>query len=176
MKTMKRIYLLVVAASLLMITGSCSKDDTNGANETPLKIDQGNYTFLKSGSLYDEAKRDRSENYSSPFEIDSVIRTGDIMDITVSFPAGCETNKFEVIWDGVILESYPVQTRIFVKRTASGCPESDETKSEVLSVDLNELIFNGNDEQLQNAIVIVSNASKNPDSDSADLPLVLNND
>jgi hypothetical protein len=176
MKTMKRIYLLVVAASLLMITGSCSKDDTNGANETPLKIDQGNYTFLKSGSLYDEAKRDRSENYSSPFEIDSVIRTGDIMDITVSFPAGCETNKFEVIWDGVILESYPVQTRIFVRRTASGCPESDETKSEVLSVDLNELIFNGNDEQLQNAIVIVSNASKNPDSDSADLPLVLNND
>ncbi|MCG6191188.1 hypothetical protein [Maribellus maritimus] len=168
---MKRICLFAVVAGIMLTGASCSKDETNGPDESKLTIEKENYTFLKSGSLYNEAEKDRSENYSSPFEIENVERTGDIMNITVSFPAGCEINKFEVIWDGMIMESYPVQTRIFIKRNASGCPGSDEMETEVLSVDLEELIFEGNDAQLQDAIIIVSNASKKPDTQNADVPV-----
>jgi hypothetical protein len=168
MKAMKRIYLLVIVAGLMLAGTSCSKDETNSPDTAPVTIEKENYTFLKNAGLYQEAQKDRSENYSSPFEIDSVTRTGAIMEINVSFPAGCETNKFEVIWDGTVMESYPPQTRIFVKRTATGCVNSGETMTEVLTVDLNELIFTGNDDQLRDAIIIVSNASKKPDTQNAD--------
>ena len=165
---MKKMYLIIMATGMLLTAISCSKDENDEKDPTPVTIEKGNYTFLKNTGLYREAQRDRSESYSAPFEIEEVKRTGDIMEITVSFPAGCETNKFEVIWDGTIMESYPPQTRIFVKRTASGCAGTDEITTEVLSVDLEALIFKGHDEQLKEAIIIVSNASKKPDTQNSD--------
>jgi hypothetical protein len=124
---------------------------------------------MKNAGLYGTAEKKRSEDYSSPFEIVGVTRSGNTMDITVSFQTGCETNKFDIIWDGTIMESYPPRTRIFVKRNASGCDDSDEIETTVLTVDLNELIFQGNDPQLKDAVIIVSNASKRTGAQNADL-------
>ena len=163
---MKKLYLLMIVTFLVAV--SCTKDETSGPDTTPVTVEKENYTFLKNAGLYQKAQKDRSENYSSPFEIDGINRTGAIMEIIVSFPAGCETNKFEIIWDGTVMHSYPPQTRIFVKRTATGCVGTGETMTKVLSVDLDELIFNGNDDQLRDAIIIVSNASKKPDTQNAD--------
>jgi len=157
----------MIVTSLVAV--SCTKDNINGPDTAPVRVEKENYTFLKNAALYGTAEKKRSEEYSSPFEIVSVNRSGDTMDITVSFPAGCETNKFEVIWDGLIMESYPVQTRIFVKRNASGCAGSDETETIVLSVDLKELIFEGNDPQLKDAVITVSNASKKTGTQNADM-------
>lgn len=165
---MKKMYLIIMTAGMMLASISCSKDEDVEKDPTPIAIEKVNYTFLKNSGLYQEAQKDRSESYSTPFEIDHVERTDHFMDITVSFPAGCETNRFEVIWDGTIMESYPPQTRIFVKRSASDCAGTDEKTTEVLSVNLEELIFKGNDEQLQDAIIIVSNASKKPDTQNAD--------
>lgn len=157
----------MIVTSLVAV--SCSKDETNRPDTLPVTIEKENYTFMKNANLYEAAEKNRSEEYSSPFEIVHVNRSGNTMDITVSFQAGCETNKFEVIWDGLIMESYPVQTRIFVKRNASGCSDSDETETTALSVNLTELIFRDNDPQLKDAFVIVSNASKKEGTQNADV-------
>jgi hypothetical protein len=164
---MKKMYLLMIVAFLVAV--SCTKDDANGPGTAPVKVEKENYIFLKNAGLYGTAEKKRSEEYSSPFEIMSVRRSGNTMDITVSFQAGCGINQFEVIWDGLIMESYPVQTRIFVKRNASGCAGSEETETMVLSVDLKELIFEGNDPQLESAVITVSNSSKKTGTQNADV-------
>lgn len=74
------------------------------------------------------------------------------------------------------MESYPPQTRIFINRITDGCKDSGEIESMVLVVDLEELIFKDNDPQLEEAIVIVSNASKKPDTQNADIPVSANAD
>ena len=43
-----------------------------------------------------------------------------------------------------------------------------------LELDLDELIFKKGDDQLQDAVIIVSNASKKPDMENSDIPVSSN--
>lgn len=120
-----------------------------------------------------EVQKNRSPEYSDPFEVEDVQRIDKEMHIEVSFPAGCAFNNFEIIWDGVVMESYPPQTRLFVKRIAGNCNKSDEREHRVLVIDLEEIFvkLRQGDPNLQDAIFIVSNASKRPDTGNADMPV-----
>ena len=68
----------------------------------------------------------------------------------------------------------PVQTRVFVKRMAEECVDSEEKERLALELDLDELIFKKGDDQLQNAVIIVSNASKKPNMENSDIPVSSN--
>ncbi|NLJ01524.1 MAG: hypothetical protein GX371_10305 [Bacteroidales bacterium] len=171
---MKRKLFFMITTSLLLIAAACSNEVEKMTDPNPYTIRKENFLFKKDMGLYLTAQQERSATYSKPFEIDQVNREGDLLHIGVSFPAGCNDNEFEVIWDGLIMESSPPQTRIFIKRNAKDCTPSDEIKQLTLTVDLNELIFKNGDQQLQSAVVIVSNASKKVSSKEADIPVSSN--
>lgn len=171
---MKRILFLMITAGVLWIAVACNNEVEEMTDPNPYTIRKENFLFKKDVGLYFKTQQERSETYSKLFEIDQVNREGDLLHITVYFPAGCNENEFEIIWDGLIMESFPPQTRIFIKRNAKDCTPSDEIKQVILTVDLNELIFKNGDEQLQNAVVIVSNASKKVNSKEADIPVSSN--
>ena len=166
---MKKTYLLIAFPILLIIAGACSKDIMNDGTSGDYKLEKGNFTFLKSADTYKQAKEERSDGYSDEFEIDKVERIGDILNITVSYFEGCETNKFEIIWNGTIMESYPEMTIFFVKRTADNCGTQGALKTQVLSLNLIEII---EDEALAKRISItVSNASKKVNTENADVAI-----
>ena len=167
---MKKMYVISVLTGLLLFISSCSKDLANNDSSKDAQIlDKGTYSFLKSAKIYNEANQNRSEDYSASFDISKVERIGDTLNVTVSFLQGCEVSKFEVIWNGTIMESYPEMTILFVKRTTDNCGTQSDTISQVLSINLPEII---EDKALAQRInIIVSNASKKPNSDNADIPI-----
>lgn len=171
---MKDFFFYVLIATLLFGIGSCEKSDSEIVDPAPYTVENENYTFHKNTGVYLNAQKNRSESYSHSFEIESVKRTGNIMQVNVVFPAGCTNNQFEIIWDGKIMESHPVQTRVFVKRMAEECVDSEEKERLALELDLDELIFKKGDDQLQNAVIIVSNASKKPNMENSDIPVSSN--
>ena len=166
---MKKTNFLMVVSILLIVTGGCSKDSMNSNAPDEYKLEKGDFMFLKNADTYALAKEQRSDNYSAEFEIDKVERIADTMNITVSYHEGCGTNKFEVIWDGTIMESYPEMTIFFVKRTATNCGTQGALKTQVLSLRLTEIIEN---EALAKRISItVSNASKTANAENSDVAI-----
>jgi len=158
-----RITNLILVISI-MVFFSCSKEENKNIEDLPVPKVMENFNFYKSSSLYNEAKNARSNSYSDAFEIEKAERIGNLLNVTVSYPGNCEINKFDVIWDGIIMESWPMQISLIIKRTASNC--SSEIKREILSIDLVELI---NDQALVDGTVFhVSNASKTADQENSD--------
>lgn len=167
---MKKMYVTMTLTVLLLIAGACSKDVTNDNSSGGDQIlNKGNYTFLKSTAIYNDAKENRSEDYSAPFEITKVEKIDNTLNITVSFLKGCKVSKFDVIWNGIILQTYPQIIGLIVKRTADNCVTSEDTETQVLSIDLIECI--GDTSLVNDASIIVSNASKKPDTSNADITI-----
>lgn len=166
-------YVFTMLAVLLSFFGSCSKDATNKdeSNDTQV-MDKGSYTFQKSAVKYNEAKEKRSEEYSAPFEISKVERVRNTLNITVSYLQGCEESKFEVIWNGIINFTYPATIAIIVKRTTGNCGALGETIKQVLPIDLVECI--GDSSLVREANILVSNASKKPNTDNSDVNITNN--
>lgn len=175
---MKRVIFFAITFSAVAISlGLFSCDnDTEIKDSSPFTLQKENYTFLKNETYYLEVQKNRSPEYSDPFEIEDVQRVDKEMHIEVSYPAGCASNNFEIIWDGVVMESSPPQTRLFLKRAAEDCSKSDKREYRVLVVDLEEIFvkLRKGDPNLQDAIFIVSNASKRPDTSNADVPVASN--
>lgn len=97
----------------LSILSSCEKEKTVPQADEVL---EGN--LLKSGSKYSEvlSKRGSSER---AFSIEDIQRVGDVLKIHVK--GGCSADEYSVIWDGAVMESYPMQIRLVVAN------ESEET-------------------------------------------------
>ena len=171
MKTIKDLKLLLLLVLYLGATSACTNDVPEAADPSPFTLEKEGYSLLKDMTLSLEAQTDRSESYSQPFEIEDVEREGDLIHIRVVFPSGCSENRFEIIWDGKIMETHPVQTRLFVKRTASGCSPSQAEEHLLLTVDVKELAEKSGSDQLIDAVFIISNASKKPQMTDADIPV-----
>jgi len=162
---MKKINFLLFLSMMIVFICGCQNSDTVGGDDLTPK-EGTNFSFYTSQKLYQEAEAQRSLEYSNSFEIVDVETIDNQMNITVSYVAGCETNKFDLIWDGVLMESYPYQTRIAVRRTATNCPAEGEIRNEVLSVDLVEFI--GDIVTEEPILFHVVNSSKLPDEENAD--------
>ena len=161
-----RIFNLILLAGTIIFASCNKEDDTNNDKEYPVPTIHENFNFYKSSQLYSKAQELRSESYSDAFDIEKAERVDNHLNVTVSYKGNCEINKFDVIWDGIIMESWPVQTRIMIKRSTSNCNSDGETKREILSIDLVKLI---DDKVLvEGAVFHVSNASKTPDEATAD--------
>src|SRR5690554_6891994 len=165
---------LPLLIAILLIAVSCDKSEDELKDSSPFTIKKENYTIVKNSVISQEANNNRSESYSAPFEIENVERIENLLYINVSFQAGCSTNDFEIIWNGKIMESYPVLTRIFVKRTINNCIYIDAIDRLTLVVDLEELAEKNGNNQILEAIITVSNASKKQNSVNADHPVSSN--
>ena len=165
---MKVSLVIISLTAIILLAGSCSKDPlVNDSQKGYLALDKGNYNFLKSEQLFNEVKLNRSDGYSGSFEIVKVERIREILNITVSFIRGCEVNKFDVVWDGLIMESYPEMLRLLIKRSSACNITSGETISIVLSINLADCI--GDKALAERATIIISNASKSANTDNADI-------
>ena len=151
--------------ALLFLFASCQKD-TN-AIDGNIPVSGENFNFYKSADLYSNAQSLRSENFSDEFEISGVELVGKDLNVIVSYNGSCETSKFDVIWDGYVMETFPQRINLIIKRTATNCNPNGATKNEVLSIDLVE--FMGLSEMPENTVFTVSNASKIPEEDNADI-------
>ena len=167
-------YLLLLVLIIMGTTVACDKSENELKDPAPFTIENAQYTLYKNSTLSHEAGEKRSESYSAPFEIESVERVDGNLNINIAFQAGCEFNKFEIIWDGLIMESYPVQTRVFIKRIISDCIYIDAIDRATLTVDLNELAEKIGDDQILEAIITVSNTSKQVNMEDADVPVSSN--
>ena len=108
----------------IIVFSSCSK---NNDKELVVPHAGENFNFYESANLYKEAQKLRSKSYSDAFEIEKVERIDNLLNITVSYQGNCETSKFDIIWDGMLLFSWPMQANLIIKRDATNCGNEIKT-------------------------------------------------
>lgn len=159
-------YLLICLTLPILLISACS-DNSLDAGDTEATETGENFVFLKSEEMAKQTEQNRSNDISDPFEINNV-RIEDkngkkLMHIDVTQTQGCEetyTEKFEVIWDGIMLMIYPPQIGFYLKFNADGCQELVENIDETITLDLYEIFGNGDKEFVDAAVFTVINASR----------------
>lgn len=160
-----RIFKFILLFGIIFFSSSCNNDSLDKGKDSFVPKIMENYDFYKNAEMYNNAKEMRSKKYSSAFDIEKVERKGEMLNVTLTYLGRCETNKFDVIWDGILMESWPMQTRLIIKRSASNCDDK-LLKKETLSINLLELM---DDKVLVEGTVFhVSNGSKTQDEENAD--------
>ena len=131
-------------ACTFMINQAC---DNGEAPHTTPDIEQGieftiksdNYTFFADHEKFHEANTRRAkDNYCEvPNEIKKLQRQDNLLSVSVLVPKGCEV-AYEVIWNGLVAESFPVQITLFLK-TMGDCGTNEEMESDQLVLDLDKI-------------------------------------
>jgi len=151
MKSKIIICLLFIGFAALFLFSSCRKEETAVLQSKVLEKN-----LLKSGSKYSEALSQRGSG-EVIFSIEDIKREGDSMKINVK--GGCSSDDYLVIWDGVILESYPMQIRL-VLVNESGNTSCDASNKYTLKVNLAKLIGK---QKPEDYIIHVANGSVKED-------------
>jgi hypothetical protein len=112
----------------LLLTSSCKK------SESEVMLDKN---LLRSAAKYNQIFNNRSDGEGS-FTIEDVKREENVM--TIHVKGGCSTDDFQVIWDGVILESYPGQVRLILHNTTQN--NCGKEKKLNIRIDLSKIIGN----------------------------------
>jgi hypothetical protein len=150
--------------TLMYMALSCEKESAE--KMSAVANDQLNYSFLNSAKASNEANQLRSADYSASFEITKVDRINDILNITVTYPDPCGDSKFEVIWNGLVMESYPEIIFLYIRRT-TGCTKSGNPAVRVLSVSLPEKL--GDKALAKRVKIILCNTSKKANTENSDI-------
>lgn len=167
---MRRFFNLMVMMILILMTATCKKESSEAAE--PLEsFAAANFSFLKSIQASNEANQLRSPDYSAPFEISKVDRNKELLTITVTYPDGCGDSKFNMIWNGLVLESYPEVIFIYLRRT-SNCVVAGNPTTRSLSINLSTSL--GDAALAQRVKIILCNTSKKANSENSDIPVPTN--
>lgn len=145
MKMMRtQIRLLLVTMLLSVLAFSCSQDN---------KIEPDKSSKLQTNEQeYNKILSARSTYSGTTFEITKVTREGDVMKIDVE--GGCDQANYKIVWNGIALLSYPMQTGIVVNYEDTPGETCTDKKKFTLEVDMLKL-FGTTD-----IIVHVANGSK----------------
>lgn len=166
---MKTGRIISIILTLAIVTFSCEKESQD--NLSSFQSDQINYNFINSIQASNEANQLRSASYSASFEISKVERSNEILNITVTYPDGCGNSKFDVIWNGMTLESYPEIIFLYIRRTAD-CAVSGSTASRILSVNLTGKL--GDAALAKRVKIILCNTSKKANTENSDISVSSN--
>jgi len=95
------------------------------------------YTFHADSEKYQEVNVRRAQENLCNFswEILNVSREGNILIVDISRPKDCDVT-YEIIWDGAIMESYPMMANIFLNAVSESCSDQHETITDELVIDL----------------------------------------
>jgi len=159
---MKTILSMLVLLTLVLTAVSCKEEP----EESIQGLSAANFVFLKSIQKSNEANEQRSSDYSAPFEISKVGRNKEILEITVTFPEGCSDSRFELIWNGLTLESYPEIIFLYLRRTTD-CKINGSTASRILTINLTGHL--GDSALAQRVKVILCNTSKKANTENSDI-------
>jgi hypothetical protein len=167
---MRRFFNFTVITILLLTTATCKKEQL----ELSTNFDSfaaANFSFLKSIQASNEANQLRSSDYSAPFEISKVDRNKELLTITVTYPEGCGDSKFKMIWNGLVLESYPEVVFLYLRRTST-CGEAGNSTTRAMSINLSASL--GDAALAQRVKIILCNTSKKANTENSDIPVSSN--
>ena len=170
---MKTKFKLTIIVTLLLVGFSCKKEETVSNLMADSAVKSG-FNFLKSTQASNDANQQRSSTYSALFEITKVERNKDILSVTVTFTGSCAPNNFEVIWNGLVMESYPEAIFLYLKRTVPTCYELDAyiLTSRILTLDLTQCL--GDASLAQRVKIILCNTSKKANTENSDISVPSN--
>lgn len=163
---MKTIFNILAMAILILAITSCKneiKESSKDASFAP-----ANFSFLKSTKASNEANEQRSSLYSAAFEITKTERNKGILKITVTYQEGCGNSRFDLIWNGLVMESYPEMIILYLRRT-SDCGVDLKPTSRVLTANLAEYL--GDAALAQRVKIILCNSSKKANTENSDIPV-----
>ena len=167
---MRRFFNLAVMMILLLTTATCNKESSKALD--PLEsFAAANFSFLKSTQASNEANQMRSSDYSASFEISKVDRNKELLTITVTYPEGCGDSKFKMIWNGLVLESYPEVVFLYLRRT-SNCGVAGNSATRALSINLSASL--GDAALAQRVKIILCNTSKKANTENSDISITSN--
>jgi hypothetical protein len=144
------IFILIIVC----ITISChEKIESN-----ELFVDKSPVNYYIDKNKFEEAANLRTTDFSNIFSIDHVKRADNTLFVQLSHAKGCE-GSFDIIWNGAVMESYPMQISLFIKFNATGCrtDEPGESISKIIAINLVQFI--GDENLIKNTVFQISNAS-----------------
>lgn len=162
---MRIIFSLAAALTLIFLSVSCKKETTTGQYSYQ-DIAQTGFSFLKSAQASNEANEQRSATYSAPFEIVKIDRNKEMLNVTVTYPDGCNNSKFTLIWNGMVLESYPEIIFLYFRRT-SDCQVAANGSTRILTINLTACL--GDAALAQRAKIVLCNSSKKANTENSDI-------
>lgn len=143
--SIKSISLFGLIVSLIIFTFlSCESGDDEQGGDLDLKgtyqITEEAYTFFADPEKYGDIENKRAENDLCDIEteITKVQRSGNTLTITITRPEDCEID-YELIWNGEIRESFPMQSNLYIHSIGEGC-EGELNETDVLVIDLEEAL------------------------------------
>jgi len=166
---MKRVFNFMVMMVLVFATVSCEKATEESRMDSSFAA--ANLSLLKSTKASNEANEQRSPAYSAAFEITKVDRNKEMLTITVAYQEGCGSSKFDLIWNGLVMESYPEMIIVYLRRS-SDCGVDLQPTSRVMTVNLTQLL--GDAALAQRVKVILCNSSKKANTENSDIPVSSN--
>jgi len=131
-------FVVLVIVSIVFF--SCNSESPEAASEG-YKVQTEAYTFYSDQKKYQDANARRGESDECQFSwsIRNVKRNGNVLTLDISRPAGCEV-EYELIWNGMILESFPMMANVFIKAISDGCTDQDEDTTDILEIDLEKAL------------------------------------
>ncbi|CAG5018412.1 hypothetical protein DYBT9275_05996 [Dyadobacter sp. CECT 9275] len=151
MKTKFIIRFVFLALSAAVFTFSCNQENTVAPD--------GDAFLQTSAEKYNKLMTARETFKGTPFEIDGVEREANILKINVSGAGGIE--NYKIVWDGILMESYPMMTRLVVSYDLPDGVQTTVINHYTLTVDLQKLF--GGSVDAADVNVQVSNGSKEDD-------------
>lgn len=143
MKT-KIITCSTAVIALMMWSGCVADQDA----DTLMPVEQyqvtaEDYTFFSDPEKYQDtrARRLESAHCTYSWSIQNVSRNANVLTVDIARPQGCEV-LYELIWDGAVMESYPMMANVFVHPRSAGCTDQAEEETDRLVIDLKEAFKN----------------------------------
>jgi hypothetical protein len=90
-------------------TGETSTTGTDTGETSTTGTDTGTDTGMDTGT---DTGNGESCLPNDPYQIDGATIVGDTLKVSLIFGGGCEAHAFDLCWDGIFAESFPVQTWI----------------------------------------------------------------
>lgn len=145
-------FLLIISLFLQFTLLSCNREDTAIPDSAEEQLEEN---VWKSKSKYMEAMHTRTSSEGVKFTIEEVERKDNLLHIKVS--GGCLESSFKAIWDGTVMESYPMIIHLVLTHD-----ETNESCQDALNftfkIDLNTLL--GNHVKLEDYNFRISNGSE----------------
>jgi len=140
---------LLVAVFSVLLFSSCKKSQ-RPAEKDPVVLDEN---LIKSPKEFASTLLER-ETAKNVFSIQTISRRDNLLTIVVK--GGSTAEDFQVIWQGIIMESYPMQTRLILRYKGDDA-SFDQEREIPVKVNLQKLL--GTDYNASDFIFHVENGS-----------------
>lgn len=139
-----RFTLIMAIIFFLFTTISCEKpeadkpqDDKKYIIRDP-KIGDG-FKMITEKSLYDKVKLAAGDEKGAAFEIEKISREGNTLIVKVIYSSSCTDPSFDVVWDGLVMLSFPSKVNLALKMNAD-CADSQQQVSKEIKINLEEYV------------------------------------